>query len=332
MRNTLETRLGIFFALALIVSVLLLEMVGAFEFFKGGYTIYASFKNAQELKKGDLVKMAGVEVGRVEDIQLTNRLARVSMKIQKRYETDIKTDSKAVVKFTGLMGQNYIEIAGGLPASPRAEPLAELQSGEQPDLSTLMAKLEDVANGVEGLTKSFSPETLSTLVGPLNDFIKQNSPVLTATIANMRTVSDSIAQGQGTVGELIKSKALYNAALGTVTNFQAASSDIKGLVDQAQAAVTDARSIMDEIKAGKGNLGKLTKDEALYRETTNAMANLGQILQKVNQGTGSVSRLVNDDSLIKNAKMTLQKLDKATDSLEDQGPLSVLGVIISSLF
>ena len=72
MKNTLETRLGIFFALALIVAVLLLEMVGAMDWFKRGYQISASFKTAQELKRGDFVKMAGVEIGRVESIALEN--------------------------------------------------------------------------------------------------------------------------------------------------------------------------------------------------------------------------------------------------------------------
>jgi len=45
-----------------------------------------------------------------------------------------------------------------------------------------------------------------------------------------------------------------------------------------------------------------------------------------------VGKFVNDDSLFKNAKMTLQKLDKATEGLEDQGPLSVLGIAVNSLF
>jgi phospholipid/cholesterol/gamma-HCH transport system substrate-binding protein len=45
-----------------------------------------------------------------------------------------------------------------------------------------------------------------------------------------------------------------------------------------------------------------------------------------------VGRLVNDESLFKNAKLTLQKLDKATESLEDQGPLSVLGMAVGTLF
>ena len=62
------------------------------------------------------------------------------------------------------------------------------------------------------------------------------------------------------------------------------------------------------------------------------MANLREILQKMNQGQGTVGKLINDDSFLKNAKLSLQKLDKATDGLEDQGPLSVLGLAIGSLF
>ena len=62
------------------------------------------------------------------------------------------------------------------------------------------------------------------------------------------------------------------------------------------------------------------------------MNNLREILQKMNRGQGTVGKLINDDSFLKNAKLSLQKLDKATDSLEDQGPLSVIGLAIGSLF
>jgi len=76
----------------------------------------------------------------------------------------------------------------------------------------------------------------------------------------------------------------------------------------------------------------LVKDEALYTETTASMANLKEILQKINQGQGTVGKLVNDMEFYKNAKLTLQKVDKATEGLEDQGPLSVLGILAGSLF
>src|SRR6185503_6827046 len=144
MKNTLETRLGIFFALALIVAVIILEMVGAADFFKKGYIINATFKNVQELKKGDPVKMAGVEIGRDENIRLAGTQARVSMKIEGKDE--LNTDSKATIRFAGLMGQNFVSVEGGTSAAPRIEPNGVIEAGSQPDLSELMAKLQNVAS------------------------------------------------------------------------------------------------------------------------------------------------------------------------------------------
>jgi phospholipid/cholesterol/gamma-HCH transport system substrate-binding protein len=62
------------------------------------------------------------------------------------------------------------------------------------------------------------------------------------------------------------------------------------------------------------------------------MTNLKEILEKINQGQGTVGKLINEPEFYKNAKLTLQKLDKATEGLEDQGPLSVVGMIANSLF
>src|SRR6266567_4206036 len=136
MKNTLETRLGIFFALALVVAVIILEMIGAADFFKSGYEVNALFRNAQELKKGDLVKLAGVEIGRVESIELTNNLAQVTMKIKGKYK--IKTDAKAAIKFAGLMGQNFVSVEGGSADAPwrqGGKTTQSLETIEQPDLS-----------------------------------------------------------------------------------------------------------------------------------------------------------------------------------------------------
>jgi phospholipid/cholesterol/gamma-HCH transport system substrate-binding protein len=57
-----------------------------------------------------------------------------------------------------------------------------------------------------------------------------------------------------------------------------------------------------------------------------------EILQKMNQGQGTIGKLINDQEFYRNAKLSLQKLDKMTDELEDQGPLSVLGMAVSKLF
>jgi phospholipid/cholesterol/gamma-HCH transport system substrate-binding protein len=66
-------------------------------------------------------------------------------------------------------------------------------------------------------------------------------------------------------------------------------------------------------------MGKLLRDEQLYRETTAAMTNLREIMEKINRGNGLAGKVVNDETFYKNVKGTLQKVEKATDSLEDQG-------------
>jgi phospholipid/cholesterol/gamma-HCH transport system substrate-binding protein len=322
MKNSLESRLGIFVALAVVAAVVIIEMLGGPEHFMRGYRLFASFNNVQELKAGDRVKMAGVEVGRVEKIQLEGTKAKVTLKMKR--DAEVKTDSVAAIKFTGLMGQNYVSIEFGSDSAPRATDGAILNTREQPDLSVMMAKIDDVATGVQNLTKSFSGLKIDEFLGPFIDFMKDNRAPLTATISNVNAVTHQIASGQGTVGKLIYDDALYNSAYATVTNLQDTLTD-------ARATIADARSIVQQVNAGQGTAGKLIKDDKLYNETTASMTNLKEILQKINQGQGSVGKLVNDQEFYKNAKLTLQKLDKATEGLEDQGPLSVLGIAVNSL-
>src|ERR1043166_4258698 len=147
MKNTLETRLGIFVALVVIAAVLIIETVGGIEKFKRGYRVHALFNTAQELKVGDRVKMAGVEIGRVERIALTETKVKVTMKLYAG--AVVKTDSIATVKFAGLMGQNFVSLDFGSPGAKRLEDDQIVATVEQPDLSAIMQKLDNVASGVE---------------------------------------------------------------------------------------------------------------------------------------------------------------------------------------
>jgi phospholipid/cholesterol/gamma-HCH transport system substrate-binding protein len=315
MKNSLETRLGYFVVLAMFAGWIITETLGGVESFRGGYRLSGLFGTVQDLKVGNSVKMAGVEIGRVEKIVLTGNQVKVTMKLHS--DAVVKTDSKAVIKFTGLMGQNFVAIDFGSPDAPRAVDGALLATEEQPDLNAIMTKLDGATTGIQNLTKSFTPDTINNLMGPLVDFVKQNSGHIGGAISNIENISGQIASGQGTVGKLIYSDSLYDSALVTVTNLQ--------------DAVVDVRGVISGITNGQGTIGKLVTDQTLYNATTASMTNLNQILQKVNQGQGTVGKLVNDQEFYKNAKLTLQKVDKAADSLEDQGPLTVIGIVANNL-
>ena len=323
MRNSLETRLGLFFALGLLALVFIFEIIGGTNLFQSGVNVRALFTSIQELKKGDPVKMAGVDIGRVTAIELAGN--KVEVKIKLTRPEQVKTDSKASIKFIGLLGQNYVAIEFGSDQAPPIEPDALLESTEQVDLNTIMVKLDNVAAGIENLARSFTGDSLNNLLGPFVDFIRQNSPRISAILSNVQQTTAQIVKGEGTVGKLISDDEVYRKALDAANRLGAAADDAKLTLGEAKIAIT-------RINAGEGTVGKLLKDEALYNETSTAMTQLKEILQKVNQGQGSAGKFINDDSLFRNAKLTLQKVDKATQGLEDQGPLSVLGVIAGKLF
>jgi phospholipid/cholesterol/gamma-HCH transport system substrate-binding protein len=348
MKNSLETKLGIFVVLAIFAALFVSEMVGGLDLFKGGTRVSAQFANIQDLKVGDAVKMGGVPIGRVDKIQIvpqittlqtnladkaassstnrvsfTNSIVRVTMRLNKG--TAVKTDAIAVVRFVGLMGQNYVAIDFGSPGAGLADDNFPLNSAEQADLNSLMSKLDTAAEGVKKLTEGIAGNEFQDLAAVVTHFFRTNNANLNISIDNMARISSEIASGQGTIGQLIYSNTLHDAALSTLTNLQAAAADM-------QSTIADAKNILNDVNAGKGTLGKLVKDETLYNETTGAMTNLHQILLKVNSGQGTIGKLVNDQEFYRNAKLSLQKLDKAAEGLEDSGPLSVMGTMANSLF
>ena len=316
MKNSLETKLGIFVILAVFAAWAIIETLGSADLFSRGYRVSALFNTVQDLKAGNSVKMAGVEIGRVEKIALAGNKAEVTMKLHS--DAVVKTDSRAVVKFTGLMGQNFIAIGFGSTDAPRATDGMVLETEEQPDLNAVMAKLDEAAAGIKRFGDSFTGDKIDNLLGPVTDFIKQNSGHIGGAISNIESISSQIASGQGTAGKLIYEDSLYVSALTTVTNLQ--------------DTVAEVRRVVSGVSAGQGTIGKLVTDETLYNATTASMTNLNQVLQKINQGQGTVGKLVNDQEFYKNAKLSLQKLDKMADGLEDQGPLSVIGIMANNLF
>ncbi len=90
------------------------EIIGGVEgktFKDLSYVVFAEFSNVGGLKKDAAVEIAGIGVGRVEDIFLDDYQAKVKLLIQSTIE--IQEDAIASVKTKGFFGKKYIEITPG---------------------------------------------------------------------------------------------------------------------------------------------------------------------------------------------------------------------------
>jgi phospholipid/cholesterol/gamma-HCH transport system substrate-binding protein len=235
MKSTLETRLGIFFALALIAAIVLFELAGGVVSFGRGVRVVARFDSVMELQKGSPVKLGGVQIGEVKHIAITNNQVAVTLKLRKIAE--VKTDSKASVRFAGLLGQNYVSLSFGSPGAPQVTDGTELEAAVVPDLAAIMEKLDAAAGSVGNITNILGGESFQNLLGPFTDFLKENSPRLTAILGNVQVISKEIAEGKGTIGKLVADETLYTSAVTTITNMSATAEEIQGIADDARAAV-----------------------------------------------------------------------------------------------
>lgn len=322
-----ETQLGLFVAFALVALVFIVEMSGGSKLISSGNTYRARFDSAKELRVGSQVKLAGVRVGRVTDIRIADRQVEVEMSVDK--EAQVRTDSLATIGFAGMLGEQFITLTFGSPNGAIAESGAILESTDSADLNDLMQRIDSVAVGVENITKTFSGDSLGDLLTPLSDFVRETKPQLTNIVNNIDMVTTSLADGKGTLGRLVTEDELHNQAQDLLTTLQ---ENLTKATGDIETIIADARGLISDIQAGKGSIGRLMVDDTLVNETEIAMTNLKEILQKINSGTGAIGELVNDASFLDNLKLTLRKVENATESLEDTGPLSIINNAAGSLF
>ncbi len=117
-----EAKVGLLVVAGSVVLLWMTLVVGKFEFgAKKGYTIDAVFDSVAGLDAKAAVRMAGVKIGTVEKVELTDSRARVIMRIYP--DVHIKRNVRAGIKTMGLLGEKFVEISpeegGGGEAAPR---------------------------------------------------------------------------------------------------------------------------------------------------------------------------------------------------------------------
>lgn len=111
-RVDLEVVVGIFLLMGIFALGYISVRLGKMEVFGlGGYVVYADFPTVGGLKEGAAVEIAGVGVGRVQDIALVNYRARISLLINNGIE--LQEDTIASVRTKGLIGEKYVQLSPG---------------------------------------------------------------------------------------------------------------------------------------------------------------------------------------------------------------------------
>lgn len=111
-RTRVNVAVGLFVLIGIVALGYLSIKLGRVSFLGGaGYEVTADFPSVGGLKPGSTVEIAGVEIGRVEAINLVEYQARVTLRISSGVK--LQEDSIASIKTKGLIGEKYLRISPG---------------------------------------------------------------------------------------------------------------------------------------------------------------------------------------------------------------------------
>lgn len=114
--------IGVVGLLVIVALLLIAFKAGSLPFITSGHTVYADFADAANLQKGNNVRVAGVQVGKVTSVKLVGNVVRVGMKVT----SDVNADSTAAIKIETLLGQVYVALTpeGSAPLPHNTIPVA----------------------------------------------------------------------------------------------------------------------------------------------------------------------------------------------------------------
>jgi len=289
-----ELKIGVMAVVAIALTALLVIAVGgASGFAWERYELKTSFADVQGLKSGAIVRIAGVEVGKVTRVELSGAGVEVGLSIKKENRSRVTSNSRASIGSMSLLGEPLIDVSAASTGTPLKDG-DSIQSVKPPvqfndvaasaneGIVTATALLKDIREGKGTVGKLFTDEALYK---ELNAFVE-----------SANAVTASINRGHGTLGKLTNDPKAY---------------------DELNASLANLRQVTDRINAGEGSLGQLLKDDKLAKSLTATSSNFEQISGRLTRADNTAGKLLTEKELYDRMNATVTHLEQLTKNLND---------------
>ncbi|MCY7378152.1 MAG: MlaD family protein, partial [Gemmatimonadaceae bacterium] len=252
--DQLRVGLVIFVALG-VIGVAIYKLGQAANLFAKRYELVAYLPDANGLRTGGAVLVAGQLAGAVKSIEFlpvdtdTTRNLRIILSIDESIKEQIRRDSKGKLRTLGLLGDKAFDIS---PGTPRARIL--------------------VAGDTVTVAQSLDYEAV----------IAQASSAVTDMVAltrDLRVITSGLAKGQGTIGQLLTNKSLF---------------------DNLNGSLGRANAMLATLQNPNGTVGRMLNDPTLYNRLTGVIASTDSLVLTLNSTKGTAGLLLRDTTLYRN--------------------------------
>jgi phospholipid/cholesterol/gamma-HCH transport system substrate-binding protein len=321
-----ELRVGLFVLVGLSVLAAGIFYVTGAGTIGPKYRLVTYLPEVSGLSNGAPVRLDGFEVGNVESIKLAPRTANIArnkirniqvvLRIGRKYQDDILTDSTASLVTEGLLGNRYVEVTRGFTGLALKDN-EEVKGTEEKALKEVVERSADMLGNLQALSDSVQEllagvkQGKGTLGKLLTDEQAYNH--MNSILAKGDVILANVQAGQGTIGKLVVSDDMYKKVDQGLDNVNVILTDLRSqkgtlgkllydpaLYDQAKQAISNGNALIGDVRAGKGTLGKLATDDTLYTKMKETSENVASATAKLNDNTTTAGKLFSDPRLYDN--------------------------------
>jgi phospholipid/cholesterol/gamma-HCH transport system substrate-binding protein len=288
-----ELKIGILAVVAMTLAVMLIVAVGgAAGFWWERYELKTRFPDVKGLKSGAVVRVAGVEVGKVTEVALSGAEVEVLLEVKKGNEQRITSDSRASIGSLSLLGEPVIDVSPAVSGTPLKDgdyitagrtpgQVADVAESARVSLDSVNALLQDVRSGKGTVGKLFTDDQLYKEI--------------TAFVNAAEGVTDNLRAGRGTLGMLLKDPAAYQ---------------------RLNASLESLQEITRGIRAGEGSLGLLVTDDAMAKSFKAASSNIEDVTGRLKRNDNTMGKLLTEKELYDRFNSVAARVDAMVDNLQ----------------
>lgn len=261
-------RTGSFVLLGVAALMAGIFLVGSQEgLFHPTFQVKAYFSSVAGVRSGSAVRMAGVDIGTVDKVEVSpsDTKVRVDMKLDSRMHGFVKKDSYATIVPEGLVGNYYIDVTVGS------------RTGEQIEDG-------DIIQGREAMRLSTVLDSTVVILENIRDASEKLNQILTI-----------VQQGHGTLGKLIASDDIYkslehmsriaDSGLNSqLNNMERISGSVQVVVQKADTLLTNANAVVAKVNDGNGTIGALLGERTIYDSLLVGVHNTVQATEEAKVG------------------------------------------------
>ena len=281
-------KLGAFALVLLMFTAIIIVVFGQLRFDRTtGYT--AVFSNASGLRSGQFVRASGVEVGKVDDVQLIDGGTRVKVDFAVDRSLPLFQGTTASVRYLNLIGDRYLELKRGddekrLPAGGTI-PIEHTQ----PALD-----LDALIGGFRPLFRALDPDKVNSIAqsiitifqgqgGTINDILDQTGELTSALADRDQAIGEVVRNLNTVLDTTVKHQQQFDE---TVQNFEKLITELKNRADPIATSVADisdaAGSVADLLGENRPLLQKtVTQLEVIQQPLVDQKDQLNDILVRL---------------------------------------------------